>query len=77
MVFVKRWESILSILNSLKPFGKFNGAVGNFNSHFAAFPNIDWYKVSKDFITDLGLEPNMCTTQIESHDIVCAIFNNS
>lgn len=48
--------------------GKFNGAVGNFNAHFAAAPEIDWPTVSNAFITQLGLTPNAYTTQIEPHD---------
>ncbi|MEM8547720.1 MAG: adenylosuccinate lyase [Pseudomonadota bacterium] len=48
--------------------GKFNGAVGNFNAHLAAYPEVDWSKVSNRFIRSLGLTPNRCTTQIEPHD---------
>ncbi|MEM9171936.1 MAG: adenylosuccinate lyase [Pseudomonadota bacterium] len=48
--------------------GKFNGAVGNFNAHVAAYPDIDWPKVSKRFVRSLGLTPNPFTTQIEPHD---------
>lgn len=48
--------------------GKLNGAVGNFNALYAAYPNIDWLKFSKDFITNLGLAPNLVTTQILPYD---------
>ena len=48
--------------------GKFNGAVGNFNAHFAAYPDADWLKIGNDFVTSLGLDPNSHTTQIEPHD---------
>ncbi len=48
--------------------GKMNGAVGNFNAHVAAFPEIDWQTFSAAFITSLGLTPNAYTTQIEPHD---------
>lgn len=48
--------------------GKFNGAVGNFNAHVAAYPNTDWQKVSREFVVSLGLDPNTHTTQIEPHD---------
>jgi len=48
--------------------GKFNGAVGNFNAHAAALPEVDWPAVSAEFIRSLGLEPNPLTTQIEPHD---------
>lgn len=74
-VFVYRWKSILDLLRTIKLRGKFSGAVGNFNAHIVAFPNLDWITISKDFVEDLELEFNPLTTQIESHDIVCVIFN--
>ncbi|MGI9261403.1 MAG: adenylosuccinate lyase [Woeseiaceae bacterium] len=48
--------------------GKFNGAVGNFNAHVAAYPDVDWQSVSEGFVASLGLDPNSHTTQIEPHD---------
>jgi adenylosuccinate lyase len=48
--------------------GKFNGAVGNFNAHLAAYPDADWRRISTGFIESLGLDPNSHTTQIEPHD---------
>jgi adenylosuccinate lyase len=48
--------------------GKWNGAVGNFNAHAVADPNIDWPGVSRGFIESLGLTSNPYTTQIEPHD---------
>jgi adenylosuccinate lyase len=48
--------------------GKFNGAVGNFNAHVAAYPDVDWPSVSRRFVESLGLTPNEFTTQIEPHD---------
>ena len=48
--------------------GKFNGAVGNFNAHVAAYPDVDWPGVSEKFVASLGLVPNELTTQIEPHD---------
>jgi adenylosuccinate lyase len=48
--------------------GKMNGAVGNFNAHVAALPQIDWLAFSAHFIEALGLESNAYTTQIEPHD---------
>ena len=48
--------------------GKFNGAVGNFNAHVIAYPEVDWRGVSQRFIDSLGLEQNTHTTQIEPHD---------
>ncbi len=48
--------------------GKMNGAVGNFNAHVAALPQVDWPAFSAAFVGSLGLEPNAYTTQIEPHD---------
>ena len=48
--------------------GKFNGAVGNFNAHVAAYPEVDWPQMSKRFVDSLGLDNNPMTTQIEPHD---------
>lgn len=48
--------------------GKFNGAVGNYNAHVIAYPEIDWPQLCHDFVASLGLDPNPLTTQIEPHD---------
>ena len=48
--------------------GKFNGAVGNFNAHVVAYPEVDWLAMSKSFVESLGLDSNPMTTQIEPHD---------
>ncbi len=48
--------------------GKFNGAVGNFNAHVAAYPEADWRDISRRFVESLGIRPNPYTTQIEPHD---------
>ena len=74
-VFVYRWQSILNLLKQIKLRGKFNGAVGCFNAHVVAFPNLDWINLAQNFVEGLGLEFNPLTTQIESHDIISIIFN--
>jgi adenylosuccinate lyase len=48
--------------------GKWNGAVGNFNAHVAALPDVDWPKISRGFVESQGLAWNEFTTQIEPHD---------
>jgi adenylosuccinate lyase len=48
--------------------GKLNGAVGNYNAHLAAYPDVDWPSVSRRFVESLGLAWNPYTTQIEPHD---------
>jgi len=55
-------------LSAVKIMGKMNGAVGNFNAHLAAYPEVAWPAVSRDFIESLGLTSNPLTTQIEPHD---------
>jgi len=54
--------------------GKFNGAVGNYNAHFAACPDFNWVSFSKSFVQSLGLEWNPWTTQIEPHDWMAEYF---
>jgi len=54
--------------------GKFNGAVGNFNAHVAAYPEVDWPSISEQFVTSLGLTWNPYTTQIEPHDYISELF---
>ena len=56
--------------------GKMNGAVGNFNAHLSAYPQIDWSTFSKSFVESLDLECNEFTTQIEPHDFIAEIFHN-
>lgn len=56
--------------------GKLTGAVGNFNAHLAGFPKVDWLKFSADFITDVGLVPNLFTTQILPHDSYIKLFQS-
>ena len=60
-------------LQSLEILGKFNGAVGNFNAHLVAYPNLDWASLSDQFISSLGLSNNPWTTQIEPHDYIAEV----
>ncbi len=57
-------------LGEIKIPGKINGAVGNFNAHMIAYPEVDWPAFSKSFIESLGLEYQAMTTQIEPHDFI-------
>jgi adenylosuccinate lyase len=54
--------------------GKINGAVGNYNAHLVAYPDIDWPKHAKSFIRSFGLDWNPYTTQIEPHDYIAELF---
>ncbi len=56
--------------------GKINGAVGNFNAHLSAYPNIDWEGFAKKFVESLGLTYNPMTIQIEPHDYMAELYDN-
>lgn len=75
-IFVYRLNKVLNRIKNEKISGKCNGAVGNFNAHMIAYPEIDWIKVSKEFVESFGLECNLFTTQIESHDNICMLFSD-
>ncbi len=55
--------------------GKINGAVGNYNAHLSAYPEIDWADFARDFVTSLGLSWNPYTIQIEPHDYIAELFD--
>lgn len=55
--------------------GKANGAVGNYNAHYSAYPEIDWPEFSSMFVRNLGLDINPYTTQIEPHDYMAEMFD--
>lgn len=54
--------------------GKINGAVGNFNAHYSAYPEVDWPALAEGFVNGLGLTWNPYTTQIEPHDFLAEMF---
>ncbi len=54
---------------------KFNGAVGNYNAHLAAYPEFDWEAFNRGFIESLGLEFNPYSTQIEPHDAMAELYD--
>ncbi|GAB2197753.1 adenylosuccinate lyase [Sessilibacter sp. MAH4] len=62
-------------IESVELLGKINGAVGNYNAHLSAYPDIDWADNASSFITDLGLTWNPYTTQIEPHDYIAELFD--
>ncbi|TPF97146.1 adenylosuccinate lyase [Bifidobacterium sp. UTCIF-39] len=68
-VYVYRLRRQLSRIAEQEYLGKINGATGTFGAHMAAYPNVDWVAVSREFVeTRMGLTWNPLTTQIESHD---------
>lgn len=56
--------------------GKMNGAVGNYNAHHVAYPNLDWEKIAKAFIKSLGLDFNSHTTQVEPKDTIALLLSD-
>lgn len=62
-------------LEAVEILGKINGAVGNYNAHAVAYPEIDWQEFSKKFVQSLGLFWNAYTTQIEPHDYIAEFFH--
>lgn len=74
-VFVHRWRRQLKQIRAVEYLGKFNGAVGCYNAHCAAYPDAPWEDISKAFIERLGLTFNPLTTQIESHDYMAELFH--
>ena len=56
--------------------GKMNGAVGNYNAHHIAYPNLDWEKIAKTFIKSLGLDFNSHTTQVEPKDTIALLLSD-
>lgn len=73
MVFMTRLERQLEHARTFRMQGKFGGAVGNFAAHKAAYPDVPWEMLGKQFVTALGLEPLDYTTQINPHDDLAAL----
>lgn len=74
-VFVDRLRRQIKLLNEVPFSAKFGGATGNFNAHYAAYPEIDWIKFANEFLKKTGLERQKVTTQIEHYDDMAAFFD--
>ncbi len=72
---VARIDRQVSALEALSLLGKLNGAVGNYNAHLVAYPDVDWEALAARVVTGLGLEFNPYTTQIEPHDCMAELFD--
>ncbi len=72
---VARLERAVGIFATAALPGKINGAVGNYNAHVVAYPDIDWEALARRVVGALGLEFNAYTTQIEPHDGLAALFD--
>lgn len=75
-VFATRIKRQLQTLDEHKLQGKFGGATGTWGAHHVAYPDVEWLRFSERFICSLGLEPNLCTIQIESHDSLAENYHN-
>ena len=73
--FAYRLDRQIKQLEEVQIMGKFNGAVGNFNAHLSAYPEINWEKVSKSFIESLGINYAPYSSQIEPHDYIAEYFH--
>ncbi len=65
----------LKAVKEVELLGKINGAVGNYNAHLSAYPQVDWQTNAKEFVESLGLTWNAYTTQIEPHDYIAELFD--
>jgi adenylosuccinate lyase len=72
----KRLERAIQNIEKIRMTGKMNGAVGNYNAHLSAYPDVDWEAFSKRVVQErLGLEFNPYTIQIEPHDAMAELFD--
>ena len=75
-VFIHRLRGQINRFRQVEILGKMNGAVGNFNAHIVAYPEVDWMEFSRSFVASLGLTHNPHTTQIEPHDYLAEYFHS-
>ena len=71
----QRLQRQLAQVQQVQILGKINGAVGNYNAHVVAYPDVDWVAFAEKFVTDLGISFNPYTTQIEPHDYIAELFD--
>ncbi len=72
---VYRLQRQLEQISAVPIMGKINGAVGSYNAHISAYPEIDWEVFASDFVGSLGLVWNPYTIQIEPHDYIAELFD--
>ncbi|KAB7895976.1 adenylosuccinate lyase [Rouxiella sp. S1S-2] len=70
-----RMDRQVKQLQQIEILGKINGAVGNYNAHIVAYPEVNWHQFSEEFVTSLGINWNPYTTQIEPHDYIAELFD--
>jgi len=75
-IFAQRLQKQSQKIETIELLGKLNGAVGHFNAHLSAYPDVDWIALTKNVIeNELGLTQNLFTTQIEPHDYMSELFD--
>jgi adenylosuccinate lyase len=72
---VARLRRQVAAIGAIEYMGKINGAVGNYNAHICAYPEVDWQAHAQQFVSGLGLSWNPYTTQIEPHDYMAELFD--
>lgn len=72
---VYRLQRQLLQLEKVEILGKINGAVGNYNAHVVAYPDVNWMEFSQNFVEELNIDFNPYTTQIEPHDYIAEMFH--
>jgi adenylosuccinate lyase len=72
---IARLQRQITQLEAIPFMGKINGAVGNYNAHMVAYPNVDWQANAERFVKSLNLSWNAYTTQIEPHDYMAELFD--
>jgi adenylosuccinate lyase len=72
---VARLERNAKVIERIVMLGKMNGAVGNYNAHMAAYPEVDWEAFAKRVVEGMGLHFNPYTIQIEPHDAMAQLFD--
>ena len=74
VVFASRLDRQLRLLKSIKYYSKLSGAVGNWNAHTLAYPKMNWFNLSNNFLKSLGLENIKISTQITPADDIVQLF---
>ncbi|PKG37120.1 adenylosuccinate lyase [Psychromonas sp. Urea-02u-13] len=72
---VARLQRQVKQIEATEVLGKTNGAVGNYNAHLSAYPEVNWQNFAEEFVTSLGVTFNQFTTQIEPHDYIAELFD--
>ncbi|OMO91876.1 Fumarate lyase [Corchorus capsularis] len=73
-IFAVRLSRERQEISQVEMMGKFAGAVGNYNAHLVAYPNVNWPQIAEEFVSSLGLKFNPYVTQIETHDYMAKLY---